>query len=458
MVKSRLKETVVNQGFCVGCGVCAVECPLKVTMKINQLGMIQADIDENKLTDDEEKSISKVCPFSDDSENETVLGGKIFGSNDSLKYHENTGYYLNSYAGYVKSGEYREKGSSGGMGTWLSSKLLESRMVDHVIHVKEKNENPNELFSYQITSNCIELRSGAKSKYYPIEMSEVLRFVEQNPGNYALVGIPCFIKGFRLISNENPILKESIKYTIGLVCGHLKSTLFAQSIGWELGIEPSKLKKIDFRNKLEGRKSSDYAVEVEGDNRIERARIKTLISTDWGHGLFKYKACDYCDDVLAELSDITIGDAWLPRYENDSEGTNLIIVRNQEIQDLLDKNQSEIFIEELSMDEVYQSQAGGFRHKKEGLMHRLYLEDQKGSWRPQKRVKAKYESNNSRRKTYEIRIKLREFSYKYFLEALSAENFSFFSNKIIILIDQCNKIARGNMVNRIIRKIKSSLG
>ena len=39
-----------------------------------------------------------------------------------------------------------------------------------------------------------EVLAGAKSRYYPIEMSKVMDFIKNNEGRYAFVGIPCFIK------------------------------------------------------------------------------------------------------------------------------------------------------------------------------------------------------------------------------------------------------------------------
>lgn len=41
-----------------------------------------------------------------------------------------------------------------------------------------------------------------------------------------------------------------------------------------------------------------------------------------------YKACDFCDDVFAETADIALGDAWLPEYVQDGNGTNVVVTRN----------------------------------------------------------------------------------------------------------------------------------
>src|SRR5699024_6587501 len=109
----------------------------------------------------------------------------------NIEYNEYTGYYLKNYAGYVKEGSFRELGSSGGMGNWIAAKLLQNKMVDGIIHVKgtDKLDEANPvLFEYQISNTFDELSKGAKSKYYPIELSKVLDLVKNNKGKYALIG------------------------------------------------------------------------------------------------------------------------------------------------------------------------------------------------------------------------------------------------------------------------------
>ena len=61
-------------------------------------------------------------------------------------------------------------------------------------------------------------------------MSGVLEEIRTSPGRYAVVGIPCFIKAVHLARAADPILRERIVYTLGLVCGHMKSARFAESL------------------------------------------------------------------------------------------------------------------------------------------------------------------------------------------------------------------------------------
>lgn len=463
-IKRELKEKVINNDYCIGCGACAFLNNESIKMEKNSDGQLWAVIDFDKKTFNE--NTLNVCPFYNSKLNETVLGKELYESTKDINHDIYQGYYLTNYAGHVIKGQYREKGSSGGFGSWIAAKLLQEGLIDKVIHVKSSS-NSDLLFEYQISNNLKEIQEGSKSRYYPIEMSKVLEYVKQNDHRYLFVGIPCFIKALRLLQKEDEILNERIKFTLGLVCGHLKSEFFAKSFGWELGIKPKDLKDIDFRIKLKNKPASSYGVKVTGliNDVITTIESPTrdLYVSSWGHGYFKYNACEYCDDVLAETADITIGDAWLPEYSKDSGGTNIIIIRNKRIDELFSKNREELEIEEISAEKIFQSQAGGFRHRRDALSYRLYLKELNNEWYPKKRVKPnEIEVTKKRRKIYDTRLKLREESFKNYHKAVLADDFNVFKKNTAPIVNEYNKIYRGNFIisfikraiNKILRVLK----
>jgi coenzyme F420-reducing hydrogenase beta subunit len=453
----KLFDLVINNGYCIGCGNCASVDNSPLVMNKNDEGKYIPEL-ENKSDNYDNIEVLSVCPFMNNEYNEDIIGDKLYKDIINIKHSKYTGYYLNNYAGYVKNNEYRMNGSSGGMGTWLAAKLLEENLVDGIIHVKEV-DNSDKLFSYQISRNINELKKGSKSKYYPIESSEMIEYIKNNPGEYALVGIPCFIKAIRMLSLENEIINQRIKFTIGLVCGHLKSDYFAKSIAWELGIKPDQINNIDFRIKYEDKPANRYGLEVEGlinDEKVKREAVSSsLYVTNWGHGLFKYKACDYCDDVLAENADITIGDAWLPEYVKDNQGTNIITIRNHMIDEIINNYRNEIYLEELSVDKIFSSQAGGFRHRREALAYRLYLKDQKNKWYPDKRVEPGDKNISKKRKEiYNKRIELFEESFKAYKKALEKDDFNIFKKHMKPLLRNYNKLIKKPLINRVFSKLK----
>lgn len=458
---NELIKTVIRNDYCIGCGICASIEGSPMTMKLDENGQYRPVLDERGNLEVMNIDANSTCPFGAKSKNETELGKDLFQEYDNTSFNEYTGYYIKNYAGYVKEGEFRKRGSSGGMGNWIAVQLLKEKLVDGIIHVKSSTEKEKALFEYQVSYNEDQLTMGAKSKYYPIEMSKVIKFVRENKGRYALVGIPCYIKGVRLLAEQDGVIRKRIKFFIGLVCGHLKSDMFAKSIGWQLGIEPKNLRGIDFRKKLENRLASDYGVEVIGEKDEKEVVLssptKELYTTNWGHGLFKYNACEFCDDILAETADITVGDAWLPEYTNDSMGTNVIVVRNPIIQHILEKNTDKIYIEEISVDKVFQSQAGGFRHRRDGLAYRLYLKEKNNEWRPPKRVQASKNLPSIRKKIYEGRAKLSQESFKAFKEAKKENNFQVFIDYMDPMINNYNKLSTPSTARRVLSKVKREI-
>lgn len=227
---NQLFETVIDGGYCVGCGACASVSGSPVKMELNSHGQFVASIDSADAHPFSDSPVQKVCPFSNKSLNEDEISQELFG--EFAKHHNKIGHYLATYAGYVSEGEFRDRGSSGGMGTWIVSRLLSEDLVDGVIHVHQRQPSDNDprLFQYQISTTVEQVQKGAKSRYYPIELSQVIQIVREQPGRYAIVGIPCFIKAVRLLARQDPLISERIKFCVGLVCGHLKKHLLCRYV------------------------------------------------------------------------------------------------------------------------------------------------------------------------------------------------------------------------------------
>jgi hypothetical protein len=107
---------------------------------------------------------------------------------------------------------------------------------------------------------------------------------------------------------------------------------------------------------------------------------------------FKPKACDYCDDVLAECADISVMDAWVNKLVEDPQGTSLVIARSKNARDLLvaESEQGRVSLWDTTVNNLIQSQMSGLRHRRQGLRFRLQLMKALGFWVPRKRVKPSF--------------------------------------------------------------------
>ena len=290
--------------------------------------------------------------------------------------------------------DFRAQGSSGGLVSWLLVELLERGLVDHVVHVAP-NAAPDAgspLFRFVISSTREAVRAGAKSRYYPVEMSGVMAGMLERPGRYAVVGIPCFIKALRLACRESAVLKERLAFTVGIVCGHLKSTAFAELFAWQCGIAPAELRAIDFRTKLPYRPANSYAVTVTGERDGRSLSVtkptSELFGSNWGHGFSSTRrvisATMWSGKRLTFLS-VTPGcvsRVRCRRHERRGRYARRLSTQSSPRRRL---RAACIWIPS-RRKKVVESQAGGFRHRRDGLAYRLLLEDQAGRWRPDKRV------------------------------------------------------------------------
>jgi hypothetical protein len=115
---------------------------------------------------------------------------------------------------------------------------------------------------------------------------------------------------------------------------------------------------------------------------------KEGVGNAWSCGYFRPEACNYCDDIFAEVADVAFMDAWLPEFKKDYRGTNLTIVRNQEIDEIIQHGvrSGAIELSELDKMRVIRSQKDVINKKRVELAYRLF-NDRKKEYIPQKRVK-----------------------------------------------------------------------
>jgi coenzyme F420-reducing hydrogenase beta subunit len=433
-------KRVVNGGYCIGCGACAVDPNNHIAISLDSHGKYQASL----VPQNSEKADSKglfVCPFSDESENEDQIGTRLF---NEAQHDPRLGYYRALYIGYVAEGAFREKSTSGGLITWLLTELLETKAIDGVIHVTKSDRDLDGcLFEYSISRSRDEILAGAKSRYYPVEASQALRYVREHPGRYAFVGVPCFVKAVRNLMAQDAVIAERIKYCIGIVCGHLKSRAFADCFAWQAGIAPGTLEEIDFRVKRDEGTAGDYSVWLKGAG-IEVTRpTRSFLGSNWGYNFFRYEACDYCDDVFAETADIAVGDAWLPPYSQDPKGTSVVVVRNAALAELVQGaiTDGRLNFDEASVEQIALSQAGGLRDRREGLAYRLYLRKKQGVWAPKKRVSVRKSGVRvQRRKIYKNRSQMGRLSHVFWLQAVRQQSFEVFEKQMDRLIKQNNRL------------------
>jgi coenzyme F420 hydrogenase subunit beta len=451
-------DAVIDAGMCIGCGSCAFARPDSFSIEMTLEGHFKArkSIGASKTVD------PAICPMSGEGQDESVIAEGLY---PDLPANGQIGRYLSTFACYVAEDDYRQRGGSGGLVTWLAAELLRQGKVDAVLHVKPVDPATNNglIFTYGVSETVEDVRSGAKSRYYPVEMSQVLDLVRGTDKRFAVIGLPCFIKAIRLLQGQGLISSEQIPYCIGLVCGHLKSRHFANYLAWQKGGRPEKIAAFDFRYKIQGRKASDYGFSFvpsndDGTLSGQYWPMRDVKGKNWGEGQFKNSACEYCEDVLAECADVVIGDAWLPGHVDDFEGTNVAVTRHKDIDTIIQAaaGRGAIHYTDISVSDVIRSQASGLRHRREGTAHRLERLRVVGKWIPRKRIKPKLAGSLLRRVIYDLRLAIATHSSAVFANVLSSNGSAQdYENRMKYYLKSYHFIIKGsNIAKSLAQKIR----
>ena len=431
---------VVQRGMCVGCGGCDVATRGAIPVTLRPRGRYEADLSD--ATRDQRDIGSRVCPFSDHSKNEDDLAAERFGHLEQV--HPVTGGFRRILAGRIADDMGLMGSSSGGATSWFARQMLRDASVDGVIQVAPGSDG--RLFAYTVANTPSVVDAGRKSKYYPVSFAEVFNEVRGDGRRYAFVGVPCQIRAARAVCDQDEVLGAQIIRFIGLVCGHLKSSAYAESLAWQLDIEPDELSSVDFRVKVPGRGAKSYDFEaVAADGRRASSPMGPLVGGSWGHAAFQLGACDFCDDIFAETADVTLGDAWLPEYEADWRGTNIILTRSLEADAMVEAGiaSGELDVEDLGADRAAASQAGNQRHRREGLAVRLADDRAYGLWAPRKRVAPGYDGiSRERIAVIRSRRALGLASHALFAEAKALGDLDAYVRPMRELIASHTKLAR----------------
>ena len=423
MNSCKVIDLVVDQGLCIGCGLCVSACgDNSLKMAVNEHGFLEPKIDKGCSSGCKGECLA-TCPFNPlpnkDVRTETELSNIFL--NDTVKSNEHIGRYINTYAGY--SHTHRLTSSSGGIATYTLIELLNRKEIDYVISVKD-SIIPGSHYEYAISRSEEELLQGAKTKYFPVTLAGVFDKIKEIDGKLAIVGVPCFIKGVRLAQNRDQDLKNKITFLVGIICGGVKSSFFTEYLASKAGVPLSEYSNPEFRIKDINSVAGDYSFGCLDKHKNQNTIKMRMVGDMWGTGLFKANACDYCDDVSVELADISLGDAWIQPYSSDGAGMNVIVTRSSLAETIIQEGiqSKKLYIENLPLDRFIDSQQGGFNHRHNGLGFRIKKRKLNNQLVPPKRFE-KDQLSFLLKLVHIMRMRVRDKSLKTWLKTKNAEEF-----------------------------------
>jgi len=455
---SEFQRRVLDPGLNINSGVYSVLDPA-LRMRLNIYGEYEyVGLDSSYSGPVDE--LLRVSAFGNVGPSETEVAMDLFGVEQGVNQQDPLiGNFVGLYAGYAMEGGFRASGSSGGITSWLLSELLTTERIDGVIHMVPSPHGPG-LFEYRVSRDPAAVSAGAKSRYYPGHLADVLTEVATLGGRYALTAIPSFAFEVRLLQRERQEYRDLVPYIFGLICGHQKTANYAAQLAWRVGIEPGKLEHIDFRKKDPAAPANRYVTEMRGEingrSVQKHGRQGELFGTDWGLGLFKSNFSDFTEDAFNETADIALGDAWLPRYVQDSGGTNIVITRNPEIDALLTaaREGGRLHLDDISPQEVIKSQSALVRHTFDELPARYRMIMDRGEYVPPlRRQQQRVQLSLLRGRVQHDRLQISRQSHVAWVKAVEADDLSVFDRELAPLVRRYRRWQRLTRISRLPRRV-----
>ena len=435
---------IVKEDLCTGCGICVSESLSSLKMGWNEFGFLVPQ----KIGDIINQDAIRVCPFNPNPDKDVQDEDKLAAIylKDATYYDPQIGRFENTYVGYAN--EYRKTSSSGGIATFIFKKLLEEKIVDNLFIVKEVEGS----YVYHLFSNIDDIVKISKTRYIPVTLEELFSRIYEIEGKVAVSGVACFIKAIRLKQHYYPQLKEKIPFLVGIICGGIKSKFFTDYLSQKSGITTNYSKQ-EYRIKDARSTSSDYSFGAfDILEKFHQMKMNT-VGDMWGTGLFKSNACDFCTDVLTELADISLGDAWLDEYKLDGLGNSIIITRSSVADNLIKKGiyKQELKLQILDNELIIKSQKGGFTHRQDSFKYRVNILARKKKIVPFPRKRLFKEISLITKVIQRLRMKTRKQSLEIWRKYESAKMFDKKMSQYLFSLKIMTK------ASHIIRSLKSKI-
>lgn len=294
--------------------------------------------------------------------NYPVLNQSVFGCEPDNWL---IGTYEKIYVGYISDEKIRRNSSSGGILSGTQAYLLRSGRVDGAVTLRMREDKPYLTEPIVATSEA-EIFNASQSKYTVAPVNQILPELK-NYSSVVYTGLPEQIASIRKLQHLQSSYTSSISYVLGMFYGEtlgfsaVRSLLRAHRAG-----AVSDIKTIQFRA---GEWPGYLSIVMKNGREIRVPKFYANYLSP-SH-VTKYSL--YQVDYMAELADISCGDAWSPVYEERGKGWSVVLARTKKGLDLLTEMQSEgvVSLSEISKDELINMHSLGLDVKKRGAFIRI---------------------------------------------------------------------------------------
>lgn len=272
--------------------------------------------------------------------------------------YSNPDFYIGKHQkimmGYSKNSEIISHAASGGFITHFLIYALENNYIDGAYVSKSFIDKGKVQVKSFIATSSEEIMECSSSIYMDFSLLRNHKDILKFDGKVAVVGLPCQLMTLTKLEDSNPKLKSKIKFKIGLFCSGAPKKEMIESILVKNKIDTFKLKKLYFR---QGHWRGEARTVYNNGETISFSYKKN--QGTYKNSYFDFLTrCNSCQNHFAYDADISCGDVWLSKAKKLDIKHTAIVVRNNEIDVIIDKmiSNDKLCIDKLSSSELLKSQ------------------------------------------------------------------------------------------------------
>ncbi len=354
-----LQDQVIHPGLCTHCGTCAGLSEKTIHMK--DMGAGPIPVCDNEASVSLPENVLEFCPGK--GLNIPSLNEFVF---EKLPSNWLIGNVLQFFIGYSGHPKIRRHGASGGVITEILIYLLENRLVDGVVAVKQGSPKPWQAEPV-IARTREEILACSQSVYVHVPVNTILHEIKSFSGTLAYVGLPDQVMSIRKLQQLGITPADKIKYILGpyvgtiMYFGAIKSYLRSNGVRHLEDITSLKYREGEWPGYLEIKTKSGQIF------RAEKFYYNYLIP------FYITSASLLAVDFSNELSDVSVGDAWHPKFEKEGNGFSVVAARSERGMHLLSKmlESKDLVLDPISVNNATSMHGHMLDFKKRGAFIRM---------------------------------------------------------------------------------------
>lgn len=366
---ARLQREVIDAGICTHCGTCAGLSRGTVAMVETKAGPLPTAVVEPVEIP---PLAYQACPGK--GINYPAAYRAVFGRQPVSWL---AGPYRQVAVGYARPETIRRQGASGGVITRTLLYLLESERVQGAVVLQQGQPRPW-LAQPVIARTPEEILAASQSVYVPAPVNVILPQMASFPGRLAYVGLPDQVASLRRLQAADHPGAQKVDYVLGPYVGTAIYLAAIESFLRSNGIES--LEEVVALQYREGEWPGNLYIRTRSGQELRARKFYYNYLIPFYITQGSLQAVDFTN----ELTDISVGDAWHPRFEAQGEGFSVVVARSAQAETLLQEMEAAgaLVLEEISLAEALAMHAHMLDFKKRGAFIRNRWREKLGRWAP----------------------------------------------------------------------------